>query len=434
MKNLKKVGLVSVFVAAASITAYNYSGETIEDPVVKNPTFLFLSDIHLDSFTNTTDYEDDTGMILWNAFLTKADAVIKKNDPDFIIYTGDLPSHIACCFAIPESMRIAHNKNMETILSSLRDLATKNKKTFLYLPGNNDGIAGDYASYADEKDSIPTDLVPEKNNPYPALNINKTGNKAPVMVSNPAPKLGYYSAKPIEGLRVISLNTVIHSANYFNADGGSQYADATQQMTWLANQLKEAKSIGEKAYIAMHIPPGINAYGYKNNGLNATNWKKSPAPNDWNNQFLSIVAQYSETITGILYGHTHMDELRRLYDASGKNITEIAISCPGVTPIHDNNPGFKLVSYDATSKELMDFTTYYTIPSSSVWGDASYSFNTNFGYDNNKTMYENLVADSLDSISKKMDVVFWVDRVIPKDLEAKIKYDITPGIEVKMEQ
>ena len=107
---------------------------------------------------------------------------------------------------------------------------------------------------------------------------------------------------------------------------------------------------------------------------------------------------------------------------------------PGVTPIHDNNPGFKLVSYDATSKELMDFTTYYTIPSSSVWGDASYSFNTNFGYDNNKTMYENLVADSLDSISKKMDVIFWVDRVIPKDLEAKIKYDITPGIEVKMEQ
>lgn len=433
MKTIKSIFILSLFlgsfISCKSDAKKNESAATATkiSVIEKKPTFLFLSDIHLDSFRETTDYKEDTGMILWKAFLAKADAVIKKNDPDFIMYTRDLPSHLKIWRLLPQSARGKHNKNISTILSGLKDLATKHKKTLLYLPGNNDGIAGDYASYADEKDSIPTDLIPEKNNPYPALNINKTGTKTPVMVSNPAPKLGYYSARPIEGLRIISLNTVIHSANYFNADGGSQNADAKQQMTWLANQLKEAKSIGEKAYIAMHIPPGIDAYGYIKKGMNATNWKQLPAPNDWNNQFLKIVSQYPTTITGILYGHTHMDEFRRLYNPSGKNITEIAISCPGVTPIHSNNPGFKLVSYDATSKELMDFTTYHTIPSATTWGDASYSFNKKFGYASNKTMYENLSSDSLSNIHTKLDAIYTV-------LHGPAGYDISPGIEVKAEK
>ena len=80
----------------------------------------------------------------------------------------------------------------------------------------------------------------------------------------------------------------------------------------------------------MHIPPGIDAYNYQTAGNLATNWKVYPKPNDWNNQFLQILDAHQATIIGVLYGHTHMDELRRFYNPSGTNVTEIGISAPGL--------------------------------------------------------------------------------------------------------
>lgn len=436
MKNLKSIFILSLFLASFVFISCKSDAkkskpvkEITKQIEKKNSTFLFLSDIHLNSHKQTTEYDvDDTGMILWKAFLAKADEVISTKSPDFIVYTGDLPSHVKdCCIPLPANERVSHNQNIEVILSGLRDLATKHKKVLLYLPGNNDGIAGDYASFADEQQKTPFSLIPEKNNAYPAVNTNPIGDKVPHIVSNPEPKKGYYSASPVKGLRIIALNTVMHSANFFGADGTNQLEDAKQQMTWLANELKDAKSKGEKAYITMHIPPGIDAYGFKKHGDKATNWKELPAPNDWNNQFLNIVSEHQETIAGILYGHTHMDELRRLYNTSGDKITEVAISCPGVTPIHGNNPGFKLVTYSTISKEILDFTTYYTVPTANNWGDASYSFNTIFGYDSNKTMYENVSEDSLPNIHTKLDSIYTV-------MHGPAGYDIAPGIEVKIEQ
>jgi hypothetical protein len=100
---------------------------------------------------------------------------------------------------------------------------------------------------------------------------------------------------------------------------------------------------------------------------------------------------------------------------------------PGVTPIHNNNPGFKLVNYNATSKELLDFTTYYTsIPDAITWGDGKYSFNQKFGYSSNRTMYENLSSDSISNIHTKLDGIFTV-------MHGPAGYDISTGIEVKYE-
>lgn len=63
-------------------------------------------------------------------------------------------------------------------------------------------------------------------------------------------------------------------------------------------------------------------------GTDATNWAKLPASNAWNNQFLQIVSDYQKTIAGVLYGHTHMDELRRLYDPSGKKLLKLLLVVP----------------------------------------------------------------------------------------------------------
>lgn len=431
MKKTKNTLLTAIIAAAAAIGGYfainnndNTSGSDVQE---SSKNFLFISDVHLNSFEQDTPKGGDTGMILWNAFLAKADSVVTENDPDFIVYAGDLPTHVNYNTPIPDTARHTHNKNIATILTDLRDLATRHKKSLMYLPGNNDGIAGDYASFADENGETPLDLIPENNNPYPMVNMNKSGNTPPYIASNPEPKIGYFSAVPVEGIRVIAMNTVLHSKKYYAADSTNQMTDAADQMSWVSRQLDSAKKHQEKALIALHIPPGIDAYNYQTAGNLATNWKVYPKPNDWNNQFLQILDAHQATIIGVLYGHTHMDELRRFYNPSGTNVTEIGISAPGITPNHGNNPGFKIVKYDATSKELLDFTTFYTSRSVSIWGNNSYSFNNQFGYSNQNTMYENLSKENIDSVTQKMDKIFMVMNGSPS-------YDTQPGIEVKTEK
>ena len=122
-----------------------------------------------------------------------------------------------------------------------------------------------------------------------------------------------------------------------------------------------------------------------------------------------------------------MEEVRRLYNPKNNTITEVAISCPGVTPEHDNNPGFKTVSFNPKSKELMNYTTYHTVPSASTWGNASYTFNDIYKYSDKKSLYDNLSSDALASVHKKMDSIFTVINGFPS-------YNTKPGIEVKAEK
>lgn len=383
-----------------------------------NPTFLLLSDIHLNTFDSTCDYGDDTGIQLWKNFLAKADVVLAgPHAPSFILYTGDLPAHYDCssgCY-LPPDQRASHNANLRAILEGLRMLSEKHHKPLFYLPGNNDALAGDYYSFADEKQQTPLTLAPDPADPFPALNVRHDG-KAPCMIADPHPLMGYYSAEPVDGLRLIALNTIIFSPKFTTVDGSTPDSDRVQELNWLALQLKEAKAKNEKVYIAMHIPPGVDAYSGKSMWADTT----------LGDRFLSLTAQYRNNISGILYGHTHMDEFRRLYDRNGV-MTEAAISCPGVTPQHDNNPGFKVVAYDASDKELLDFTTYYTTPAGATWGNNSYTFYAAFDISEKKTIYEVLNATPFQALADGMNTMFMVKHGMPS-------YNTARGIDVKFGQ
>ena len=396
------------------------------------PVFLFLSDIHLDTFSDTTSYGLDTGMGLWKIFLKEVDSLLgSSNPPQFVVYTGDLPAHYTCstpnCY-LPAGERQIHNRNLSTILTGLRNLVTRHHTPLFYIPGNNDGLAGNYYSFADENNNTAFSLISETVNPYPALNINQTGTMAPCMISNSHPTMGYYSARAIEGLRIIALNTVMFSKKFNPVDGTHPPEDGKEQLNWLSTELKDAAEKGDKVYLAMHIPPGLDAYAYSKNPDKAGMWVQVPdSQSNLLNGFLSLVSQYQNTITGILFGHTHMDELRRLYDPAGTHITEVAISCPGLTPQHMNNPGFKIVQFDRQTMELMDFTTYYTQPAAQSWGGRSYSFNGIFGYPAGNTLYKNVSTDSIRHLQAAMNRIYTV-------MNGAAGYDIQPGIEVKTGQ
>ncbi len=388
-------------------------------PVPSGHTFLFLSDIHLNDTARTTHYGGDTGKDLWKLFKEKVSEVLGgANSPDFIVYTGDLSAHYRCsgtCYLEPDE-RAAHNRDLSAILSEFQALAAKYHKPFFYLPGNNDAVAGNYYSFADKEQHSALDLIPVKDLFFPVPGV--IADKGPAhMISFPKPFMGFYSAQVMKGLRLLALNTVIYTPKYTAVDGGTQLSEGNKQLQWLADQLADAAANNEKVYIAMHVPPGIDAYSGSNM------WKaQATGSANWQNTFLRLTEKYQANIAGILYGHTHMDEVRRLYDSTGTRITEVAISSPGVTPNHFNNPGFKVVQYDSVSKELVDFTTYYTRVGNSAWGNSTYSFSAVYG--TGKDIYTRLSGLTLPAVGNSMNKVYTV-----KNLFAP--YNTTRGIEVK---
>lgn len=348
-----------------------------------DPSYLHLSDVHLD----LTGESSDTDPQLWAITKEKVASILEKEDaPAFVLYTGDLPGHYDCvtddCRLDPSQVP-QHNANVETVLSDLHDLVADHGTPLLYMPGNNDSLAGDYFSFSDRAGRTPLSLVPGDR--YPAVNASAPCGTPPCTVSNPHPHFGYYSARPVSGLRVVALNSVILGKEYHEVDGTSQLDAGNAQLDWLADELADAAG-KEKVLLAMHIPPGRDAYGVSHGKQETWLWSRHPdgegdRPRNhmehWLDRFLDLVAEHPDTVVGLAFGHTHLDELRRLHDRDGK-VIEVGVSAPGITTNHGNNPGFKVVSYDATTFELLDFVTYYTEDGNTSWGDQHYVFSDLF--------------------------------------------------------
>lgn len=391
------------------------------------PFILHLSDVHLNTSSQTTTYGQDTGLGLWQALKAKLQTVIdSKTPPAFVIFTGDLPAHYECgavnCY-LPPGQRTSHNANMAVLLDDLRALVAKKQIPLFFIPGNNDGLAGDYFSFADARQNTALQLVPEARNPYPALNTAARCGEPPCLLAAPHPKMGYYSARPIQGLRLIGLNTIIWGATYWPVDGVSQKEAGNTQMLWFAEQLQQAAAAGEKVYVLMHIPPGVDAYAASHGSKTPLMWASLPAAGmTWQDQFLGLINHHSANVAGLFYGHTHMDELRLLYDRTGTKVLEVAISSPGVTPLDFNNPGFKSVFFDPKTKEVIDFITSYTTPTATSWGEASYQFSKVYGCEP-QPLVSCLAKQPLEQINSKMQTIFMVKNGTPG-------YPTAPGIPV----
>ncbi len=416
-------GGIFICLLAALCTPAKKTATAIIQPAPVYPEFLLLSDIHFNSGLAVTGKHTDTGTDLWAVLLEKLNTILgSKNPPRFILCTGDLPAHYSCvqgCYLSPVQ-RQQHNKNIMVVLDSLRAISSRYRVPFFFVPGNNDALAGNYYSFADEQHQTIFNLVPANGNQYPALNIAGGSSLAPCMVSIPDTSMGYYAARPVTGLRLICLNTVMYSKKFKVADGSDAVKDGEQQLQWLAAQLNEAAQLGEKVYIAMHIPPGSDAYG--KSGM----WTSSVSGLNPQNELLNLCNSYEHTIKAIFFGHTHMDEMRRLFDSSGNRMTTIAVSCPGITPLHGNNPAFKMINYDERSKELMNFTTSYTHIGNSTWGDSSYSFNTVFSNPPGKTIADRLREMSAGGLADTLRLVYTTKN-------SPVKYEIQQAIDVKQQ-
>lgn len=178
----------------------------------------------------------------------------------------------------------------------------------------------------------------------------------------------------------------------------------------------------------MHIPPGADAYAVTLDHPETWMWAHLPSQDSfWLNAFLELSTTYRSTIAGILSGHTHMDEVRRLYDPSGSRLVEVAVSAPGIKPLHGNNPGFKLIEYEVGTKELADFVTYYTTPAAESYGNLNDCFSDEFDCDDGQNIFDCLSGKSLDVVKSIMDRTYTVKHGPPT-------YETVGGIEVMANQ
>lgn len=355
--------------------------------------FLFISDIHLNSFSpGPSMYGADPAMDIWDLAKANFLSITRgANPPKFIVYTGDLPDHN------PDSGN-DHDTNLRTVLDELVDIA--GNIPLFYAPGNNDPRGGDYSPFTDANCQTPLDLVSATSG-YPAPNAEKIYSYDKL--------LGYYSARPFAGLRIIALNTVMFSNRHHSEydphcsyDTLNQVEESAQQLNWLKGELAAAKSANENVYLIMHIPPGHDAFS--DNPM----WKYA----SWSDSLLSYTNEFSSTISGVFYGHTHMDEVRRLtIPGDTAHFSEIAISAPGISPIFKNNPGFKTVNYNKRF-EATNYTTHYTFMTNSVWGvngewgSNTYSFTDVYG--SGKTIKQVISNYSTQEVYQRMIKTYMV--------------------------
>lgn len=332
--------------------------------------FLAISDIHYNHTLNATTYGKDTGKQLWQATQDVLTRKMTADQPDFVLVLGDLPGHATSV----EERKI----NIRTILQGLRKTVGQEKPVF-FLPGNNDSIGGDHHSFTDADNQTPLNLDPAHG--WPALNVKPSckNTTAPCMIETPYHlRYGFYQAYIKPHLRLIALNTVIFGnspKHPYTADDGASQAEATLlQLHWFKSALADAEKAGDSVYIAMHVPPGADAW-QSNSDRQVNMWVDQQIDNQTNltQAFLNDIDEHKSIIRGVFYGHTHYDALRKLYNQQG-DVTTIAYSIPGDTPQHYNNPGFKIFEYSPQDFTLLDSQTYYTEPGNAHWLNKQYDF------------------------------------------------------------
>jgi hypothetical protein len=152
-------------------------------------------------------------------------------------------------------------------------------------------------------------------------------------------KGGYYSLK-IGKICLILLNTVI----YHRFRPEDPRADPYGQFAWLEQTCQDSLDSGFEPMVFFHIPPSIST----RNKFHRQGWY-----NKYSDRFYEIWNRYRFVM---VCGHLHMDTILPLFNSKGEKGAYI-LSVPGLSPRHDNNPGFRV--FHLRNGKAVDYEQYY---------------------------------------------------------------------------
>lgn len=310
-----------------------------------NDNFLVITDIHLNNnFSHTMSIEPLTynpNNDLDVPTFKKLIATLKKNildkkapKPKFIVLLGDLVGHKS------KDLEERHKDVVDDISIVLKTIKNTFPRTpLLYVFGNNDSFEKNYGLFEfketkqlkneRKKHKKANKAIVETYSPY--LIAKKVGwrngflstgtmcykqngkhQSYPCLLTENKND-GYYVAKIGAKFRFIALNSILFSTK--NNDEITQNK-ALNELVWLEQQLQNVKDKNESVLIAMHIPVGCNIFDH------SVFWHKK-----YETKFIELINKYSANISGIIVGHTHLEEFKLFQkEDETSQINSIAIS------------------------------------------------------------------------------------------------------------
>jgi sphingomyelin phosphodiesterase acid-like 3 len=391
----------------------NLAGPAYAQPAPPTIPALFLSDIHLDPYsdpakvaklnaapasewaaildapaspTQAADFAalhqscatrgDDTTNQLFRSSLRAIhrDAA----HATFVTISGDLLAHKFDCKYSTLLPKASHAdyvaftaKTIRYIVDSLRD-ALPGIPIYVSL-GNNDSGCTDYAldPTHDEFLALTAKIVAE---------AQPEANRADVLRDFPAG--GYYNV-PLAGVshtRLVVLDDLYASGKYVTCADKPDTEPAATQLAWLQDQLAAASAAHEHVWVMSHIPPGVDLYGSAKKLLVGMGCTRNPTMFLHSEKLAEVLTSSPGIVTLALFGHTHSDEMRLLEpEASGASARDgvpLKITA-SITPINGNNPSFTLARVDPATSTLMDYTV---VMASNAAGNASTTWTPEYTY------------------------------------------------------
>ena len=246
--------------------------------------------------------------------------------PDFILWTGDAPSH-----SVWDS---TDHEATDIVLFFTLLMKDKFNFTIPIYPA-----IGNHEFY-------PSDLFDPFNQTKNEKTLNITAELWRDWIGEDAYNTyiqrGYYSKKhPDSNLRVISLNTMDCDTLNFNIVRDP--SDPNKQFKWLEGVLRQAEKDNEVIYIIGHIPPGDGSY-----------------TSQCSKRYNALVDRFQNIIRGQFFGHTHYDEFRTVHEYFNySNVAGIIHIAPSLTTYTSKNPQFRVLKIDEESKVVIDYDQYF---------------------------------------------------------------------------
>lgn len=372
-----------IFASLLLLTTTSFAQNNLVDNTVSTSNdlnnFLIITDVHLNNnFSHkmaieplTYNRNNDLDLATFKKLVSTLQKNIKNKvvpKPKFILILGDLVGHKS----------ETPNERNQNVIDDITLVLKIIKHSFpitpiLYVVGNNDSSEKNYGSF-EYKEIKTINKNPKKlkkiiktYSPYVIAknagwyngflstgqycNSNESQKYPCILTQNITD--GYYVAKIAKKFKLIALNSVIFSsiADY---DEKTQ-KQAQQQLDWLQKQLQVINAKNETALIAMHIPAGNNIFDHSNF------WHEK-----YKQQFVTIINNYRKNISGIVVGHTHLDEFKIIQHKEHNNDTQtdnfvpnnLMISTAGLSTSHGNTAGVKTIFYKQIQNNTLQWILY----------------------------------------------------------------------------
>jgi sphingomyelin phosphodiesterase acid-like 3 len=285
----------------------------------------------------------------------------------FITVSGDLIAHAFTCRyrAVLPALNPAAYQDL--VVKTIRFVVEQLHVTFPGIPiyvalGNNDTACGDYrmdtdSSYLSETAQVIASTLPVAEQKQ-VLRQFRTG--------------GYYSvtmALPMRDTRLIVVNDIFLSKKYNTCKGAPDPLPADAEMTWLQEQLEQARRHGQRVWVMGHIPPGIDVYSTLSKFRDVCGGQP-PDTFLATDRMTDLLVHAADIVKLGIFAHTHMDEFRLLEPARPDVAypTSVAVKMvPSISPVDGNNPSFMIAQVNPSTAMLQD---YEEIAASDHNGDA----------------------------------------------------------------